>query len=116
MAFLSTWAIFFLLTLSVALILSCTVIWVIHRYVHADILKRHHELAGYVIGVIGVLYSVFLGFTAANSQDNYEKIISQVNKEAYLCADLIRISARFLENENILLLINDYLHSVVVGL
>ena len=69
------------------------------RYIHVDILKKHHELAGFIIGAFGVLYSVILGFTIVSSQDRYGQIVSKIDQEAYLAADLLRSTFVFPEKD-----------------
>jgi hypothetical protein len=88
----------------------------IRRWIHIDVMKKHHELAGYVISVLAVLYSIFLGLTAANAQQSHEKIISKVDKEAYLLADLLMITKSFpeAEGEKIQKTIKSYIYSVIV--
>src|SRR5689334_14998067 len=88
----SDWIIVCLILVFVSMLLTTCIFLIVRRFVHIDILKKHHDLAGYVIATLGTLYSVLLGFTIVNSQDRYGHIISQVNKEAYLCADLFRTS------------------------
>jgi len=68
---------------------------IIRKFIHFSILKKHHDFAGFVIGVFGVLYSVFLGFTIINSQQNLNNIISQVNEEAYLSESLFQSAKAF---------------------
>ncbi len=64
----------------------------IRKYIHSNILKQHHELAGFIIATLGVLYAVFLGLTVTDVQKQNHDIKSRVNKEAYLTADLIRFA------------------------
>ncbi len=88
----SDWIIACIMLIIISMIITSCIFIIVRRFVHIDILKKHHDLAGYVIATLGTLYSVLLGFTIVNSQERYGHIISQVNKEAYLCADLFRTS------------------------
>jgi len=72
------------------LLLQILFFFIVRRYIHFSILKKHHDLAGFVIGVFGVLYSVFLGFTIVNTQQNLNHIISQVEEEAYLSESIFQ--------------------------
>lgn len=109
-----TWIILFSVIVLGSIFLGLLVFTIIRRCVHHDILKKHHDLAGFIIGTLGVLYSVFLGFTIVHAQDRYAQITSQVNKEAYLSADLYRIAGIFPEKkEEIRNAIGAYLKSVI---
>ena len=111
-----TWVFLCFAVILAAVVFSLAVILLIRRYVHIDYLRRHHDLAGFLIGTLGTLYSVLLGFTIVNSQDRYVDIISHVNKEAFLCADLYRMSSVFPMQiqQQIQQAVLAYLHSVVV--
>lgn len=79
------------------IVIANIIFFIVRRYIHFSILKKHHDLAGFVIGVFGVLYSVFLGFTIINSQQNITHIISQVEKEAYLSESVFQSANAFPE-------------------
>ncbi len=53
-------------------------------------LKKNHEIAGLTLSIIGVLYSVILGFTVVNVQERYNTINESIHLEANLLADLYR--------------------------
>ena len=97
-------------------IFAITIVFlIVRRFVHHDILKKHHDIAGFVIGVLGVLYGVLLSFTIISSQNQVVQIVTQVDEEAYLIADLYRIVQVFPEkpkSEMIRTLWN-YLKSVI---
>ena len=46
------------------LFLSVTGTLLVRRRVPVEVLERHNEVAGFIYGVIGVVYAVLLGFTA----------------------------------------------------
>jgi len=89
--------------------------FIVRKYIHFDILKKHHDLAGFVITTLGVLYTVFLGLTVVNAQNQKNEISSRVNEEAYLAANLIRFVSALPEQQKIQVQqgIKGYLKSVV---
>ncbi len=89
---LNHWALVSLLFVALAILIVSILSYFVRKYIHSDILKQHHELAGFVIMTLGVLYAVFLGVTATNAQKQYNEIDSKVNREAYVTADLIRFT------------------------
>lgn len=91
----SNWVFQYLLILAIIIPFSCILFFIVRRFIHYNVLKKHHDLVGYIIATLGTLYSVFLGFTIVNSQEQQGKIISKVNQEAYLCADLLRMTELF---------------------
>ena len=75
-----------------AILIAAASFFLVRRIVPFEVLKKHHDLAGFIIGTLGTLYSVFLGFTIVNSRDRLEQITSRVNKEAYLLGNLSTIT------------------------
>lgn len=75
--------------------LSSITFVITRRRFHADVLKHNHDFAGFVFGTLGVLYSVFLGFTIINAQERFYDVSNQVKKEAHYCADLYRVSMHY---------------------
>ena len=51
------------------------------RWVSVEILKLNNEVAGFIYGVIGVLYAVLLGFTAIIVWEQFEKAQAGVDQE-----------------------------------
>jgi hypothetical protein len=47
-------------------------------------------VAGFTFSIIGVLYSVILGFTVINVQDRYNRAVETIHKESMILADLYR--------------------------
>lgn len=54
-------------------------------------------MAGFTFGIIGVLYSVILGFTVINAQNRYNDVVQNIHTEAVVVADLYRDAAFFPE-------------------
>lgn len=74
-------------------------LWLVRKCVCTEKLKEHHDVAGFLFGTIGVLYSVVLGFTVVNAKERYDQAESTVHTEATMLADLYRDSA-FFPDEN----------------
>ena len=75
------------------------IFFTVRRFIHFSVLKKHHDFAGFIVGVFGVLYSVFLGFTIVNSQQNLNNIVLRVNEEAYLSESIFQSANVFPEKE-----------------
>src|SRR5262245_60240423 len=65
------------------------------RWVGVEVLKLNNEVAGFIYGVIGVLYAVLLGFTAIIVWEQFEKAETGVDQEANELADLYRDAHTF---------------------
>ena len=55
-----------------------------------EVLKLNNEVAGFIYGVIGVLYAVLLGFTAIIVWERFDNAQVGVDEEANAVADLYR--------------------------
>jgi Protein of unknown function (DUF4239) len=60
------------------------------RWVSVEALKLNNEVAGFIYGVIGVLYAVLIGFTAIIVWEQFDKAQAGVDQEANELADLYR--------------------------
>ena len=58
------------------------------RWVSVEVLKLNNEVAGFIYGVIGVLYAVLLGFTAIIVWERFDNAQAGVDEEANALADL----------------------------
>jgi len=76
-------------------LVSIAVLYLVRRGVSTASLKKHHDVAGYTFSIIGVLYSVILGFTVINVQERYNKADESAQTEATMIADLYRDAAYF---------------------
>jgi hypothetical protein len=60
-----------------------------------EALKLNNEVAGFIYGVIGVLYAVLLGFTAIIVWERFDNAQAGVNEEANALTDLYRNAQAF---------------------
>jgi hypothetical protein len=90
-----------ILSLSLVVIISivfwCGALWIVRKKISIDLLKKHHDVAGFTFSIIGVLYSVILGFTVVSVQERYNRTIETLHTEATVLADLYRESGFFPE-------------------
>jgi len=94
MAYLSSsWILSSLLVMIPSVVICILVLWFIRRVVSTEALKKNHDVAGFTFSIIGVLYSVILGFTVINVQNHYTNAEENVQTEALILADLYRTAA-----------------------
>jgi|AGTN01.3.fsa_nt_gi hypothetical protein len=64
----------------------------VRRRVSSGFLRRNHEVAGYLLSIVGTLYSVLLGLIVVDTQAKYQTAKSMTQQEADSCLDLFHIS------------------------
>src|SRR5580700_5363196 len=85
---------------SFLIIVPCTlvclwILWMVRkRFSHKE-LKKNHDVVGFTFSIVGVLYSVILGFTVINVQNQYNLMLETIHTEASLLADLYEDAAYF---------------------
>lgn len=89
---MTSWIVLCVSIIFAAIFVSFIIFILIRRYVHHEILKKHHDLATVLMSVLGILYSVLIGFMIVKTESDFVTIMSKANKEAYLCADLFRVA------------------------
>jgi hypothetical protein len=67
----------------------------VRRAVGPDVLECHNNVAGFIYGVIGVVYAVLLGFTAIMVWEQFRNAQEGVEREADALADLYRDARAF---------------------
>lgn len=55
-------------------------------------LKNHHEVAGYLLSIVGTLYSVLLGLIVVDTQTKYQDAKVMTQKEADSCLDMFHLA------------------------
>ena len=85
----------------VSIAITSLILWFIRKKVSHHKMKKHHDVAGFILGTIGVLYSVVLGFTVVNAKDRYNQAANTVHTEATMLADLYRDSGFFPETNRL---------------
>ncbi len=55
-------------------------------------MRDHHEVAGYLLSIVGTLYSVLLGLIVVDTQAKYQEAKQMTQQEADSCLDLFHLS------------------------
>jgi len=78
-------------------------------------LKAHHEVAGYLMGVIGTLYAVLLGLVIVDVQSKYQQARMMEESEASAIVDLFFLAGSFSQKVKIEIRkdLNDYVNQIV---
>lgn len=85
------------------------------RFVKADYLNRHHDIADPMLSLLGTLYSVLLGFLVAGAVSQFDEAKETVHAEANAVANIFRLSYAFPDNtrDTVRKLCVDYCNEVV---
>ena len=67
----------------------------LRRRVGPEVLARHNDVAGFIYGVIGMVYAVLLAFTAIIVWEQFRNAQNGVEREANALADLYRNAQAF---------------------
>lgn len=78
-----------------SILICLTLLWLVRKYIPIEKLQANHEVAGFTLGIVGVLYSVILGFTVVNVQNRFNDVLKTIHAEAISLADLYREAAFF---------------------
>ena len=78
--------------LGLSILISLVGLFVVRRAVDVDRLKTHHEVAGFIIGIIGTIYAVLLAFLVVVQWNKYTDASNLVTTEANLLGDISRMA------------------------
>jgi hypothetical protein len=84
------WIFSCLLVVIPTIFVSLAILWLIRKSVSYQTLRQHHDVAGFTFSIIGVLYSVILGFTVINVQTRYNQAEETIHTEVTMLSDLYR--------------------------
>lgn len=72
----------------------CTSLGVVlvRKNVSGGFLRRNHEVAGYLLSIVGTLYSVLLGLIVVDTQTKYQTAKAMTQQEADSCLDLFHVA------------------------
>ena len=90
-----SWIVSSLLIVGVVTLLCVTIFWIVRKTIPASALRKNHDVAGFTFSIIGVLYSVILGFTVINVHARYNDAVDIIHTESTLLADLYRDAGFF---------------------
>lgn len=79
----------------IAFTLACVAVallglWIVQKNSTAETRRRHHDVAGFTFGIVGVVYAVLLGFTVVNVNDRFNEIQMNLIQESSLMLKLYR--------------------------
>lgn len=66
--------------------------WIVNRLVKHEVLELHHSAGEAMMGVVGTLFSVLLGFMVASAMDKYNDARMHDEQEASSVASVFRVS------------------------
>ncbi len=66
--------------------------WVVNRNVKQEVLEQHHSAGEAMMGVVGTLFSVLLGFMVASAMDKYHDAQLHDEQEASNVASIFRVA------------------------
>lgn len=75
-----------------AILFSALGVWFARRVSKEGRLKRHHEVAGYMLSIVGTLYSVLLGLVVVDTQAKYQEARTMTQNEADSALDLFHLA------------------------
>jgi hypothetical protein len=102
-----------LLFLSVAIGASLCAMWLVRRSTELTTLESHKEVAGFIIAIIGALYSVLLAFVVASVWEQFEHAADLAEQEAEMAISLYRDAAAFTTEGDIRQSLRGYAKSVI---
>lgn len=110
-----SWVLSSLLIVIPSCLLSALALWLVRKGISEETLRKNHDVAGFTFSIIGVLYSVILGFIVINVQTRYNKAQEIVYEEATLLTDLYRDAEFFPEDsmKKIRKGLREYVHYIV---
>jgi len=88
---LDAW-VFGILMVGGAVLLASVGALAVRKAVSAGTLKSNHEVAGYLLSVVGTLYSVLLGLIVVDTQAKYQEARAMSQQEADSCLDMFHLA------------------------
>jgi hypothetical protein len=78
--------------LGVAVIFAVCGVMVVRRWFKVGQFEEHHEVAGYMLAVVGTLYSVLLGLLVVNEVGKFDQARTMAEVEANCCSDIWQLT------------------------
>lgn len=75
--------------------LSIFGVYFVRKRVELSVLRSYHEVAGYLLSVIGTLYAVLLGFVVVDSMNKFDRARILVEEEANGIANVFFLADNF---------------------
>ncbi len=89
--------------------------WLVNRMVKHEVLELHHSAGEAMMGVVGTLFSVLLGFMVASAMDKYNDARMHDEQEASNVASVFRVARGLSDTDRprIRQLCRDYVDDVI---
>ena len=89
--------------------------WAVNRFVKHEVLELHHSAGEAMMGVVGTLFSVLLGFMVASAMDKYNDARMHDEQEASNVASVFRVARGLsdIDRPRIRQLCRDYVDDVI---
>lgn len=88
-----------IVTIILSTALSLAGLYYVRKKVDLEVLRSYHEVAGYLLSVIGTLYAVLLGFIVVDSLSKFDHARVLVEEEANGVANVFFLADNFPEQE-----------------
>jgi len=75
--------------------LSIGGLWAVRRLASPQSLREHHDVAGFILAIVGVIYAVLLAFVVIVVWEQFEDAKSDAAREANALTDIYRMSEGF---------------------
>jgi len=114
---MNSWVFSTLVVVTVAVLLSLAALVWVRKKVSIERLRKDHDAAGFTFSIIGVLYSVILGFMVVNVQDRYREAEKNVREEANLLVAMYHDATAFSNSETVRIraALRSYVQSILDG-
>jgi Protein of unknown function (DUF4239) len=98
----------------IAIALSLGGLRLVRRSVKLSTLEAHHDVAGFILAVVGVIYAVLLAFVAVSTWEQFETARGAADREAALVEGVYRTSGALgTGGPQVRTALRDYTRSVV---
>jgi hypothetical protein len=75
-------------------------LWFVRLKISPELLQENHEVAGYMLSIVGTLYAVLLGLIVVNVQDKFENANQMALHEADCLSDLAHLSELYSKEDS----------------
>lgn len=84
-----------LLLIGSPIVVSILGLWLVRRNVSPQSLREHHDVAGFILAIVGVIYAVLLAFVVIAVWEEFEEAKVVAEKEANALMDVYRMAPGF---------------------
>ena len=111
----SSWVFSSLVAMFVGITVCMFILWLVRKHFSVKELQKSHDVVGFTFSIVGVLYSVILGFTVISAQTRYSAVQETIHSEAIILAELYQDAAFFpqVEQTAIRTALRNYVNHVI---